>query len=58
MLFLCVWLTKAVVRRGIIAPLGGQKGRYDIGSCFVVVDPSVEAPIIAALQFLALRMHT
>ena len=39
-LFLCVWLTKAVVRHGIIASLGEQKGRYDIGSCFVVVDPN------------------
>ena len=31
---LCEWLEKAIVRR-IITSLGKQKGRHNIGSCFI-----------------------
>ena len=31
---LCEWLDKAIVRRAI-ASLGEQKGRHNIGSCFI-----------------------
>ena len=33
-LLLCKWLEKAIVRR-VIASLGNQKGRHNIGSCFI-----------------------
>jgi len=32
---LCKWLEKATVRH-VIASLGKQKGRYNIGSCFII----------------------
>ena len=31
---LCKWLKKAIVRH-VIASLGKQKGRHNIGSCFI-----------------------
>ena len=31
---LCEWLERALVRR-VIASLGEQKGRHNIGSCFI-----------------------
>ena len=31
---LCKWLEKAIVRR-VIDSLGKQKGRHNIGSCFI-----------------------
>ena len=31
---LCEWLDKAIVRR-VIASLGEQKGRHNIGNCFI-----------------------
>ena len=31
---LCEWLEKAIVRR-VIASLGEQKGRHNIGNCFI-----------------------
>ena len=31
---LCEWLKKGIVRR-VIASLGEQKGRHNIGNCFI-----------------------